>query len=356
MVKGVTPSESALAPGPACDAGEEAPLVRIIVLNYNGAQLTLDCVDSALKIDYPNFRVIVVDNASTDDSVVRFREAFTGPRVDLLVNDKNEGYAGGNNRGIERALSQGADYIFVLNNDTIADPGCLAPLVQAMETDPRIGLCAGPIFAGLQGMAPARGEYMSLFTARSRTGEENPANGPVDVHYVSGAALLLRSEALRRIGTFNESYFLLYEDNDICFRARKGGFRVCYVPSSGLTHLGHASLVKRPSSLFYFHLVRNRAWFVRRYGRLPHRLAFVLYSFCYFYPRLLLGRLYHGDISSARAIASGIWDGHVRSVDPIGDVYAAGGRDHPHGLPGGIPSGQPLRSPVSPPVCKGSKS
>jgi hypothetical protein len=81
---------------------DASPAVAIIVLNYNGARLTLNCVDSALRITYPNFRVMVVDNASTDDSLIRFKEAFTDPRVELLVNDKNQGYAGGDDWGLRR--------------------------------------------------------------------------------------------------------------------------------------------------------------------------------------------------------------------------------------------------------------
>jgi len=95
-------SETARAVRDLRDQGRGTPHVFVIVLNYNGAQMTLNCVDSVLRIDYPNFRVMMVDNASADDSVIRFKEAITDPHVELLVNDKNQGYAGGNNRGWQR--------------------------------------------------------------------------------------------------------------------------------------------------------------------------------------------------------------------------------------------------------------
>jgi hypothetical protein len=94
-----------------------------VILNYNGAQLTLNCVDSVLKVEYPNFKVVVVDNASTDGSVAQFRAALTDPRIELLVNEKNEGYAGGNNRGIEKALEAGADYVFLSDPWVYQAPG-----------------------------------------------------------------------------------------------------------------------------------------------------------------------------------------------------------------------------------------
>jgi GT2 family glycosyltransferase len=301
------------------EAGTKVPLVYIVVLNYNGPDLTLDCINSVLKIDYPNFGVLVVDNASTDDSVARFNDAFSDPRLELLVNRRNEGYAGGNNRGIERALLLGADYIFILNNDTVAEPGCLRPLVNAMEFDCKIGISAGPIRSTTHGTSPTCGHYINLYTARSGTKISNGITGAIEVDYLLGAALMIRSRLIAQIGGFDESFFLMYEEMDLCFRARKSGLKVCFVPSPGITHLGQATIGRSRANFLYFY-VRNRAWFIRRHGTLLHHFSFGIFSVCTLYPRLLVGRVIRRDLASLKAVMRGIWEGHSASILPSNRV------------------------------------
>lgn len=295
---------------------ETFPTVWIVILNYNGAQITLNCVDSVLKVDYGNFRVIVVDNASTDDSVLRFKEAFTDPRLELLVNSENEGYAGGNNRGIEKALAAGADYIFVLNNDTIVEPTCLAPLVDAMERDRKIGVCGCPIVNLGYESDPNLGQGISLYTATtSHRRHRREACQPVEVDYICGAAIMFRAEMIRRIGMFDERFFLICEDSDICLRARESGYRVCFVPGRGVRHL-MAETVNRHRPLTTFLATRNRVWFIRRHGTLGHRFVFNLLSFFYFYPKAILGRIFRRQSELLPPLLRGIWQGHCKYPGP----------------------------------------
>lgn len=299
-----------------------SPLVYIIILNYNGPELTLDCVDSVLKIDYPNFKVIVVDNASADDSVARFRAVFTDPRIELIQNASNEGYAGGNNRGIERALAEEADYVFILNNDTIADPGCLCPLVRFMEEDRRTAVCGGRIFNVVPGGPPSgeiEREY-SLFTAsRAFFCDPSDLSEPREVDHVRGTAMLLRSDAVRRIKGFDTRFFLLWEDTDLCYRARALGYKVCLVPSPGVLHLVSQTLGKARATLLFYN-VRNRAWFVRRHGNAAHRIVFALLSWAYFYPRTLGGIGVRGDLKSIPLILRAIWEAHFQDLDRVPNV------------------------------------
>ena len=297
-----------------------APLVYIVVLNYMGAKLTVDCVSSVLRIAYPNFRVVVVDNASPDDSVAILREAYTDPRVEILVNGSNEGYAGGNNRGIERALSGGAKYILVLNNDTIADPSCLISLLEVMESDPRLGIAGCPILdllASRDSPVTFFGNRISLFT-----GSVTPMTGgadwtdPHEVDAVCGAAIFLRKEMIERVGMFDSKFFLTWEETDLCYRARRAGYKVCAVPGPGITHLRSQTLSGvRPLGLFCD--TRNRAWFVRRHGRLKHRVVYNLFHFGYFYPRIILGRLLRREFELVSPILRGIWQGHWHDPGPL---------------------------------------
>ena len=109
----------------------ELPLIYIIILNWNGLQDTLECLGSILKMDYPNFRVVVVDNNSTDNSVDIIRKAH--PQVSLIENKENLGYTGGNNTAMRYAMQHSADYVWLLNNDTTVEADTLSKLVFAAE-------------------------------------------------------------------------------------------------------------------------------------------------------------------------------------------------------------------------------
>ena len=248
--------------------------------------------------------------------MARFREALTDPRIELLINSQNEGYAGGNNRGIERALADGADYLFVLNNDTVADPGCLTPLVEAMQRDRRIGIAGCPLIDIGYESSPNCGQRIRLFSGRTSHWPYPEAPlGPTDVDFVCGAAIMLRGETLRRIGAFDASFFLVCEDADLCFRARKAGYRICFVPGSGVRHLMSATLKRFPPTIAFYG-VRNRAWLIRRHGNLAHQLVFNVLGIFYFYPRAVLARLLRGEFELVRPVLKGIWEGYWRYPKP----------------------------------------
>jgi GT2 family glycosyltransferase len=293
-----------------------SPSVHIVILNYNGAHLTLDCVESVLKMDYPNFRVLVVDNGSTDGSVVKLKENLIDPRVQLLANETNEGYAEGNNRGIEKALAAGADYVFILNNDTIVEPGSLAALVEAMERDPKVGIAGCPLFGP---GTPARTVYgwrANLYIgdcAQWFDGPEKPRFGEVDC--ILGAAMLVRAETLRNIGSFDSRFFLHFEDFEFCLRAGRAAYKVSIVPGPGILHLaGRTTRRVKPMALFYS--TRNRVWLARRHGSLRQQLVFTLYAFFYLHPRRILGRIMRGQFDLLAPVLRGIWHGHFAYPGP----------------------------------------
>lgn len=307
------------------------PLVYVIVLNYRGPGLTIKCLDSLLKLGYPNFRVIVVDNGSGDDSVAQLKAATTDPRVNLLINETNEGYAGGNNRGIEKALAEGAEYVFVLNNDTIVNPGCLDPLVAAFEADNRIAIAGCEIRDVGYESSPNRGQRISLFTGKTNHWRhDRPVLSPMDVDFICGAAIMLRASVLREIGAFDSSFFSYCEDADICFRARKSGYRVCFVPGPGVRHLmGATAKAAGNRALVNFCLNRNHIWFVRRHGRLGHRIVFALVTFCYQYPKALLGRVMHGEADLLWPLVKSVWSGYS-AYSPYARPSRASGSAPPH--------------------------
>jgi GT2 family glycosyltransferase len=288
------------------------PLVYVVVLNYNRADLTRNCVESALRMRYANFRIIVVDNGSADDSVQRLKAVTTGPRVELMVNERNEGYAGGNNRGIEKALCDGAEYVFILNNDTVVDAACLCSLVSACEADPRIAIAGCKIENLCRPLTIDRGSGISLFTGKAFPWRhDEPVLEPVSVDFACGAAIMLRAKVLRRIGAFDSNFFAFYEDADICFRARTAGYKVCFVPGGGVRHLpGATARAAGNRALVWFCLWRNRIWFVRRHGRLKHRIALAFLTFCYQYPKMLVAHALRGESNLLWPLLKAVWSGY----------------------------------------------
>lgn len=303
-------SENPKRAGRPPQIAQSTPLVYVIILNYNGATLTINCLNSVLRIDYPNFKVLIVDNASTDDSVTVLQKTFRHPSVELLVNSMNAGYAGGNNRGIERALGYGAEYVCVLNNDTTVEPACLTRLVEAMEGDSRLGIAGCPLLNADTESSPNFGQRMNLFTGTPSLffGRTQPPH-PSEVDFICGAAIFIRVEAVRQIGLFDARFFLLSEDADLCYRARRAGYKVGFYPGPGVCHLGSQTL-NRHRPFVTFLRIRNKAWFVRRHGTRTHWLVFNFLSFFYFYPRTILGRLMRREYKLLHPVLKGIWEGH----------------------------------------------
>lgn len=222
------------------------PRTTVVILTWNGRDLTLDCLRSLEKISTPHTTLMVVDNASQDGTVAAIRERY-GDRVVVVENGANLGYAAGNNAGITRALADGADFILLLNNDTVVDPAFLDHLLAQMAASPDIGI-AGPKTYYYE--PPDRiwfaGGEVSLWrgTARHvgiRETDRGQYDTPRDVDYVSGCALLARRAVFEKAGLLDTAYRAYFEDTDLCLRAARAGFRIRYVPAAKVWHRISAS-------------------------------------------------------------------------------------------------------------------
>lgn len=215
------------------------PLVCVILLNWNGWQDTLACLASLERLEYPNHRLLVVDNCSTDDSVTRIRAAY--PDLSLIQIDKNLGFAGGNNVGIRHALAQGAEYIWLLNNDTVVESRALGAMVKAAEEDARIG-AVGSVLYEMQ----RPGEVQAWGGGKVSTwwGISRYHKGRVSkkyLHYITGASIMIKSSALREVGLLDERFFMYWEDVDFGVRLRKAGWKLVVAADSHVQHREFAS-------------------------------------------------------------------------------------------------------------------
>jgi len=240
------------------------PSVWVVVLNWNGLSDTLACVESLRELHYAERRVIVVDNGSTDGSVDALRTASSRLGIEIIETGKNLGYAGGNNLGIRHALDHGADFVLILNNDTTVDPMLLDELVGAAERDPATG-CFGPWIFYMQDPDRiwfSRSEWepaASAFTARGKGRLASELqNETTSTEYVCGAALFFRAAVARQIGLLDERFFLVYEDADWCFRARRAGLGCVMVPTARVWHKIGTSFGSEASPLRGYFSSRNK--------------------------------------------------------------------------------------------------
>ncbi len=217
----------------------ESEPVEIVVVNWNGLQQSRLCLRSLAALDYPGFHVVLVDNGSTDGSVDALRSEC--PDVAVLALGGNTGYAGACNAGIEEARRRGAHYVWLLNNDTVVDPGALRAMVSAAKTIGRPAILAPKILAGGEGerIWSAGGVLRWPWLERAMRGAGEPASEfatPADVPWATGCSLFFPMEVVERVGPLNEDYFLYLEDVDWCLTARRRGVPVRYVPDARLRH------------------------------------------------------------------------------------------------------------------------
>jgi len=242
------------------------PLVSFITVNYNSLADTVEFLESALKVTYPNIEIIVVDNNSpTGKPTEEIRQKF--PSVKFIFSDKNLGFAGGNNVGMREAIGE---YYFLLNNDTLLFPDFLEPIIEFMQLHPDAGIASPKVlypdgktiqFAGAIGISP--------FTGRGkRLGLNEEDHGQFDMNYKTdlghGAALIIPKKTVDIVGLMPEVYFLYYEEHDWTEQIKRAGFYMYYIGNSKIIHKESMSTGGDESPLKVFYMTRNRILFMRR--------------------------------------------------------------------------------------------
>lgn len=247
-------------------AKSHPPLVSIVIVSYNGLKFLGQCLRSVFETRYPNFEAILIDNASNDGSISYVRELFKKePRLTIIENDKNLGFAGGNNMGIKFANGK---YVIFLNQDTKVDPDWIDKLVEVMESDEQIGICQSKLLSLINHkLFDSAGDIVDYYGVSIRRGGDvhEEDKGQYDkleeIFSARGAAMIIRKELIRKIGGFSSE--LLISDVDFCWRARLAGYKIFFVPKSIVYHVGEAST---SSSFKVYHTTKNLiATLIRNY-------------------------------------------------------------------------------------------
>lgn len=289
--------------------------VAIVVLNYNGLDDTLLCLESLKPVAASGHDVILVDNGSQVDPSEQAAQVLPG--LICHRNDENLGYAGGNNRGIEIALERGAAFVLVLNNDTTVDPAIVDELLSQFDREPSLGI-VGPVVNFLDepgavmtdGVAfnPGPGTEFFKRIVVLPTQERAPLV-PVDI--VNGCCMMVRAEVFRRVGQFDETFFIVHEESDLCLKAGRAGFTCAVYGRTLVWHKGSSAFVRSGRQLQRYFDARNLFYLIKRHagriGRsrsvdasLPH-----YFKYCFYRHSV---EIEAGQPSAARAVAEGVYD------------------------------------------------
>lgn len=266
--------------------------VSIIILNWNGWDDTIECLESLYKINYPNYDTIIVDNDSKNDSIEKIKEyadgkidvksaffnestnnkpikVFEYTRIEsektgfneevdklpsdkkliLIKNEKNDGFPGGCNVGMKYALNKGTDYILLLNNDTVVDSEFLNELVKVAESDPSFGIVGSMIYyySHPNYIQAAGGKIRWLLGDIITYGEEEDTgqyNELIERDFVYGTSFLLKPEVIEKISFMDTTFFFGVEEYDYCTKSKRAGFKNIHVPTSKVWHKVGASSAK----------------------------------------------------------------------------------------------------------------
>ncbi|MFR0586599.1 glycosyltransferase family 2 protein [Lactobacillus porci] len=245
--------------------------VYLILVNYNGSKLTEECLDSIHKSEYDEkyeVHVIVVDNGSKVDETVALKQRYKD--VIFIRSEDNLGFAGGNNLGIKRALDEGADYVLLINNDTVLDRRMLQLLMKNVKPDtvvtskilyyskPDTIWCEGGVIDWKKGNS-----------YNGKMGEKDTHN--IENYYcdfTSGCCMMISREIINTIGMLKDDYFMYCEDTEYCLRLKQAGYQIMVVPSATLYHKVSASSGGEDSPFSVYYITRNRLRLVEDYSEL----------------------------------------------------------------------------------------
>ncbi len=273
------------------------PLVSIITVNYNQAEVTCALLASLDKTTYPNLEVIVVDNHSTEDDPTVIKKRY--PNIVFIQNPINYGFAAGNNYGLMRARGE---YVMLLNNDIEVPPGFLEPLVAKLENHPEIGAVSPRIKFYYQpdtiqyaGYTPIDRVTIRNTAIGYREKDKGQYNEDRETAYAHGAAMMVPMRVVKEIGLMSYIFFLYYEEADWCERILRAGYKIYYVGSSYVLHKESVSTGKL-SPLKIYYLNRNRIVFMRRHLQGKAYYIALLYQLFVAIPKNAFKWLFKGRI------------------------------------------------------------
>ncbi len=287
------------------------PKVVVATLTWNQKSDVLECLSTLVKLDYPNYEIVVVDNGSTDGTPEAVQAQY--PDVHVVRHPENFGCAEGVNGEIRYALQASADYLFIIANDATVESTTLTELVKVAEQDPKIGIVSPKVFyygstkkiwfAGGARFDWVRGRFHGFI---QNVADDVSFDRQQDAEFFPGGFSLVRMEAIKKTGFLDPDYFIYFDDSDWSLRIHQAGYSGAYAPLARAWHKPSSALGMETDS-FYYYRTRNRLFFVRKYapGIFP---VFLCYFFFEFISQTFPYLFRSGKKSQLRAVLLGIAD------------------------------------------------
>jgi len=291
------------------------PLVIIVILNWNGIAGTLACLESVYATRDSNFRVIVIDNNSVNNELSIIEQRF--PEIIPIQSQTNLGFTGGNNLGIKYALQNGAQYIWLLNNDAIVLPNTLSSLINHLEEDPKLGMIS-PIIIDKNPESSYYGSYIdpiSLKLEDSKSPEEFLSSWGKNWKNAClwATALFIRTKSIERLGYLDDRFFAYFEDTDYSLRMNKEGWRISICPSAFVEHNNQRP--DRPLHYFYY-MTRNEYLLIKKHSLPQNKKRNNVFWFSR-YIRHAADFRFFGEEQKSEAILDGIWNAVSHQFGPF---------------------------------------
>lgn len=286
---------------------ENTPLVSILTVNFNQAEVSCDLIRSLRRMRYPNIEIVVVDNGSEKDDPSIILERFTD--ITFLKTGENLGFAGGNNFGLPYCHGE---YVLFINNDVEVEPDFLEPMIAVFGKFPQVGMVSPRIHyfdspgliqyagstpinrmtmrnAGIGSFEKDRGQYLDTRTTA----------------YIHGACMLVSKEVIEKVGVMHDDYFLYYEELDWCHRVHSAGYQIIF-EGSALVHHKESVSVGKASPLKMYYMTRNRLLFARRNFKQTERILAMLFFTFISIPKNLLTLIVKGQFELIKPFFRGI--------------------------------------------------
>lgn len=290
------------------------PLIYIILVNYKSYKDTIECIESLRSVNYDNFKVVIIENGSNDESYEIIKKKC---RDEIIIKSENNlGFAGGNNLGIEIAMRDGAEYILLLNNDTTVEPDFLTHLKEAFNYGKNVGIvgCKINYYKNKNIINYGGGEIVwNKFTTVFFDTDKVDTNDDLikEITFISGCAMMISRSAIEKIGMLDDSYFMYYEDTDYCARATQSGFKLLYQPKSKIYHKISSSSGGDLSPFVLYWSTKNRQKFRKKFAKnvsILNRIYFDIFNLISRITRVII-YLLKGEKEKSKSILKGYLDG-----------------------------------------------
>lgn len=282
--------------------------VAIILVNYNGKEYIKECIESIQAIDYKNYKIIVVDNNSTDDSLVYLKSL--GNEIKLIEAKENGGFSFGNNLGIKYAIENGFEYFLLLNNDTLVKRDFLSKMLESFNRNPDAGIVGAKIMYYPEknriwfGGGDVSWTRFRVVHNHIKETDNGQCNAEVEINFMTGCAMLISKEVIEKVGLLDEEYFMYCEDLDYSFKVLDNNFKIIFNPEAIVYHKVSLSSGGEDSAFSLYWKTKNTLKVMKKFKHRTSLFNYLLGNFIFYLEHVVKAIKYkiNGNVENYNAI------------------------------------------------------